>query len=47
LQILPGVFNLTADGALGDAWLYFPGIKVGQINLYSSFLTVYIGGIDF
>jgi hypothetical protein len=29
------------DGAPGmDAWLYFPGSKVGKINLYSSFLTI-------
>jgi hypothetical protein len=23
-----------------DAWLYFPGFKVGQIYVYSSFLTI-------
>jgi hypothetical protein len=34
--------NLTLqrmDGATVDAWLYFPGIKVGQNDLYSSFWT--------
>jgi hypothetical protein len=29
-----------------DAWLYFPGIKVGNIYLYSSFLTIF-GGVDY
>jgi hypothetical protein len=28
------------DGAPVDAWLYFPGFKVGQIQLYLSFFTV-------
>jgi hypothetical protein len=23
-----------------DAWLYFPGLKVGQIYAFSSFLTI-------
>jgi hypothetical protein len=23
-----------------DAWLYFPGFKVGQIHIYLSFLTI-------
>jgi hypothetical protein len=27
-----------------DTWLYFPGIKVGQIHLYSSFFL--FGGVD-
>jgi hypothetical protein len=25
------------DGALVDAWPYFPGLKVGKLFLYSSF----------
>ncbi|EFX87412.1 hypothetical protein DAPPUDRAFT_235652 [Daphnia pulex] len=29
--ISPDVFHLTAEGTLGEAWLYFPGFKVGQI----------------
>jgi hypothetical protein len=28
------------DKALVDAWLYFPGFKVGQIHFYLSFLTI-------
>ncbi len=36
----PGGFNFSSDGgALLDAWLYFPGIKVGKIHFYLSFLT--------
>jgi hypothetical protein len=23
-----------------DSWLYFPGVKVGQIHLYSSFVNI-------
>jgi hypothetical protein len=34
---LPGVFNFSTDGALADARPYFPGLKVGQIYLYSTF----------
>jgi hypothetical protein len=33
--IPPGGFNSSADGATGDdAWLYFPGLKVGQTYLF-------------
>ncbi len=40
--ILPGGgFNSSADGAIVDAWPYFPGLKVGRIYLYSFFLTVW------
>jgi hypothetical protein len=28
----PDVFNLSAEGALGDAWLFFSGFKVGKIQ---------------
>jgi hypothetical protein len=41
---LPGGFYFSRNGAVGalvDAWLYFPGLKVGQINLYSLSLTVW------
>ncbi len=39
--ILPGVgFNFSADGIRVEAWLYFPGLKVGNPNLYPSFLTI-------
>ncbi len=34
------------DGAPVDAWLYFPGIKVGKIHPYFFFLTVF-GGVDY
>jgi len=34
----PGGFDLfSANGALVDAWPYFPGLKVGQMFLYSPF----------
>jgi hypothetical protein len=29
--------SLRMDGALVDAWPYFPGLKVGKLFLYSSF----------
>jgi hypothetical protein len=29
------------DGALVDAWLYFPGLKVGNIHLFSFFLKIW------
>ncbi len=38
----------SADGAPADAWLHFPGLKVGNNYLYSSFfahLTVLIRDI--
>jgi hypothetical protein len=36
--IPPGVtFNFPTDGAIVNCWLYFPGVKVGKIYLYSSF----------
>jgi hypothetical protein len=41
----PVCCNLTLqrmDGATVGAWLYFPGTKVGQIHLYSSFLTILV-----
>lgn len=31
----PGGFNYSADGALGDAWSYFPGLKVGKVKFIS------------
>jgi hypothetical protein len=32
------------DGATVDAWLYFPGLKVGQIFTYIlPFLTIFVG----
>jgi hypothetical protein len=31
--ILPAGFDFSTDGALVDAWLYFPGLKVGNIYL--------------
>jgi hypothetical protein len=34
------------DGAPVDAWLYFPGLKVGEIHPYFFFLTVF-GGVDY
>jgi hypothetical protein len=37
IPIPPGGFSFTADGALVDAWPYFPGLKVGHLYLYSSF----------
>ncbi len=33
--------STVLDGALVDAWLYFPGLKVGQMYIYSSFFTIY------
>jgi hypothetical protein len=41
IPIPPGGFNFSTDGALVDAWPYFPGLKVGHINLYSSFRTAW------
>ncbi len=40
----PGGFNFFSgwmEHLWMDAWPYFPGLKVGQIHLYSSFLTVW------
>jgi hypothetical protein len=30
----------SVDGVPGDAWLYFPGLKVGKMYLFSSSLTI-------
>jgi hypothetical protein len=43
---LPGGSNFSVDGAPVAAWLYFPGLKVGKIHLYSSFLAIF-GGVDY
>jgi hypothetical protein len=40
--VLPGGFNFSTDGALVDAWPYFPGLKVGKMYLYPSFLLSYL-----
>jgi hypothetical protein len=40
--ILPGVFNFSA-GWNTESWLYFPCIKVGKMDLYSSFWTIWCG----
>jgi hypothetical protein len=37
---IPPGFNYSADGALVDAWPYFPGLKVGH-NLPLFFLLDY------
>jgi hypothetical protein len=35
------------DGATVDAWLYFPGLKVGdKIDIYSSFFKIF-SGVDY
>jgi hypothetical protein len=35
------------DGATVDAWLHFPGAKVGQNNFYFlPFLTFLVAGVD-
>ncbi len=39
LPIPPVGFNQYTDGALVDAWLYFPGLKVGTI-LFLFSLTI-------
>ncbi len=41
-------FNSSTDGWSNcrDAWLYFPGIKVGHSLPYSSFLAI-LGGVDY
>ncbi len=45
--ILPGILNFSADGALVDAWPYFPAIpcfKVGKMYLF--FLFDCFFGVD-
>jgi hypothetical protein len=40
----PGGFNYSADGALEDAWSYFPGLKVRKVKFISIlpfFLTIW------
>jgi hypothetical protein len=34
LFLSTGGFNFSADGTILDTWLYFPGLKVGTINLF-------------
>jgi hypothetical protein len=39
--IPPAEFNSSMDGAPVDAWLHFPGLKVGQnVSPHSYYLTI-------
>jgi hypothetical protein len=42
IQLLSGV-----DGATVDAWLYFPGLKVGQTFISIFFLFKLFAGVDY
>jgi hypothetical protein len=40
------VFNFSTEGTLGNAWLYFPGSKVGQIITIFPFINHFVALIS-